>query len=93
MKAITEFDVEQLWDICGALKAVETKGLQREKNRLLVFAQRLEAKYWDFEKYQKRRAAELSAEARLLRRQLIQHQYFVRERDKEIMRLRRQLDA
>lgn len=93
MKRSEDFDVEQLWAICEVLKAVKIKGLQREKNRLLVFGQRLEAKYWDFEKHQKRRAAELSAEARLLRRQLIQHQYFVRERDKEIMRLRRQLDA
>ena len=88
-----DFDVEQLWAICLALQAVKTKGLQREKRHLLVFAERLEAKYWDFEKHQKRRAAELSAEARLLRRQLIQHQYFVRERDKQITQLRRQLDG
>ena len=88
-----DFDIEQLWAICLALKAVKTRGCEREKRHLLVFAQRLEAKYWDLEKHQKRRAAELSAEARLLRQQLIQHQYFVRERDKEITRLRRQLDG
>ena len=88
-----DFDVEQLWAICLTLKAVKTKRLEREKRLLLAFGQRLEAKYWDFERHQKRRAAELSAEARLLRRQLIQHQYFVRERDKQITQLRRQLDA
>ena len=90
---LDDFDVEQLYAICESLRAVQTKGLQREKRRLLVFAQRLEAKYWDFERHQKRRAAELSAEARILRQQLTQHQYFVRERDKQITQLRRQLDA
>ena len=93
MDKTTQFDVEQLWAICLALKAVKTKRLEREKRLLLAFGQRLEVQYWDFEKHQKRRAAELSAEARILRQQLTQHQYFVRERDKEITRLRRQLDA
>ena len=98
MMGFEEFDIDQLWEICEALAVMPTEGrtpeaLERERKRLLEFGQAFDDLYWEFEKHRKRRAIESYDRVHLAERQVVQHKYFLRERDKEIDRLKAALRA
>lgn len=91
-----QFDIVQLWKIRKALAEMPSEGrtpeaLELEHKRLMEFGRAFEDQYEEFEKYQKRRAAESYNRVHVAEREVIQHKYFVRERDKEIARLQQEL--
>jgi len=87
-----QFNIDALWQICEALAEMPPEGrtpeaLERKRKRLMEFGQAFEDLYWKFEKHRKRQAIESYDRVHLAERQVVQHKYFLRERDKEIARL------
>lgn len=96
MTVPNRFDIDQLWKICEALAEIPLGGLTPEaleesRDALMDFGRAFETEYSRLMQDEKRRQINAYDRIHLAEREVVQHKYFVRERDKEIARLQQEL--